>query len=616
MLLPRFVRKLLAVLRGSVAPPLIFLSVLLGFWLGLMPGWSGLHTALAVFVLVLNVHIGLFLLSMGAGKAAAFATAPLLYHTGVWMHAHMGGLLATLSATPIVGLTDFGRYALAGAMVIGPILGAIAGLFLAFSVLNFRRMMVKVDQKSEKFHKWYSQRWVRILDRLLIGRRTKDVQSMFVKAKYLRKAGVVLAVIVVGGFLGAARLMQNTTIRDYATRTLTQANKAEANLAELGINILGGNVHVADVQLTDPQNPEQNHLTIGTIGAHTNVRELLLGRLVMEKVEISEVRFNQARQSPGKVLEVPAQEEESFDPNTYKIDPNDLGKLDKYVKDARKLKEQLEKLRNWLPDGKEAGPQAEEPPHKYLDYLVARAATPPVPRILAKLLLADKTEIPSPLFGNSRVEMMNVSEAPAAAALPVVMQIQSYVTPALLRLVMDYSKGDTPEVSGTFEGFDLSTLQSEFSQDAGLEFQSGLAGGTFAGILTKDHVDLTIGVAIKNLKATGVGKGVLGLGAKETSRVMEVLNELKTTIRVVGPTTEPRLVFDTKGLTKEFQNALVAAGKQRLQQEIDTQLQKHLGDKLDGKLPADLQDKLKAPSKDLVEGLGGLLGGRRKQEEK
>jgi hypothetical protein len=84
----------------------------------------------------------------------------------------------------------------------------------------------------------------------------------------------------------------------------------------------------------------------------------------------------------------------------------------------------------------------------------------------------------------------------------------------------------------------------------------------------------------------------------------------------VGPTTSPRLVFDTKGLTKEFQNALVNAGKERLGQEIDKQLQQQLGGKLGDKVPTELKDKLPASGKDLVEGLGGLLGGKKKQEEK
>jgi hypothetical protein len=117
---------------------------------------------------------------------------------------------------------------------------------------------------------------------------------------------------------------------------------------------------------------------------------------------------------------------------------------------------------------------------------------------------------------------------------------------------------------------------------------------------------------VKDLKASGTGKGVLGLGAEETSRVMEVLKELKTTIRVVGPVTQPRLVFDTKGLTKEFQDALVAAGKQKLQEEVGKQIEKQLGDKV----PTELKDTLQGKSKDIVEGLGGLLGGKKKDDEK
>ncbi len=610
MLLPRFISKLLAVLRGNVAPPLIFLSVLLGFWVGMMPGWSGLHTALAVLVLVLNVHIGLFLLSLGAGKALSLAIAPVLYHVGIWVQGHLDGLLSALSSIPVIGITDFRRFALAGALVVGPLVGAIAGVALAIFVINFRRMMVKFDEKSEKFRTWYSKTWVRILDRILIGKRTKDVKSMFTKAKYVRKVGVVLAVLLVAGFLVAVHFIQDTAVKAHAADTLTNANKAEANLAELDINVLGGRVAVTGVQLTDPKNPMQNHTVVGKIEADASMYDLLLGKLVLDKVAITDVKFDQLRQAAGRVLEVITQEK-PFDPNTYKVDSNDLAKLDKYVKDAKKIKEQLEKLRNWLPDSNET-PVAKEPPHKYLDYLLARAATAPSPRMLAKQVLADKIEIPSALFGNSKVEMTNLSEAPTAAKLPVTMQIRSYATPALLKLVMDYSKGDTPQVSGTFEGFDLSKMQSGFSENAGLQFQKGLASGTFNGVLTKERVDVTLAVGIKDLKATAAGKGVLGLGAAETSRVMDILNELQTTIRIVGPVTEPRLVFDTKGLTKEFQDALVAAGKQRLQQEVDKQIQEQLGDKI----PTELQEKLKGSGKDIVEGLGSLLGGKKKQEEK
>jgi len=605
----------LAVLRGNVAPPLIFLTVMLGFWTGLMPGWSGLHTAIVVLVLVVNVHIGLFILSLGVAKALSLAAAPVLYHVGVWGQAHLSGVLSALSSIPVIGITDFSRYSLVGGLILGPIVGAVAGLLLAIVVTHFRRMMVKLDEKSEKFRIWYSKGWVRLLDRILIGKRTKDVKSMFAKAKYIRKVGVVLAVILVGGFFAAVHFLQDSAVKSYAASTLTNANKAETDLSELGIDVIGGKVSVSGIQMTDPANPMQNHTVVGKIEADTSMYDLLLGKLVMDKVEISDVKFDQLRQVAGRVIQKVA-EEKPFDANTYKVDANDLATLDKYVKDAKKIKEQLEKLKNWLPDSNGTTAKAEEPPHKYLDYLMAKAPVPPTYKMLAKEILADKMEIPSTLFGNSKVEMTNISDAPAAAAKPITMLIQSYVTPALMKVVMDYSKSDNPEVTGTFEGFDLAKLQSSFSDGAGLQFQSGLASGTFGGTLTKDQVDLKIDLGIKDLKASAVGKGVLGLGAEQTNQVMQVLNQLQTTIRVVGPTTSPRLVFDTKGLTKEFQNALVAAGKQRLGQEVDKQIQQQLGGKLGDKLPTEVKDKLQGSGKDIVEGLGGLLGGKKKQEEK
>jgi len=162
---------------------------------------------------------------------------------------------------------------------------------MAFSVINFRRMMTKVDEKSEKFRKYYSKLWVRLLDRILIGKRAKNVKAMFVKAKYVRKVGVVLALIVVGGFFAAAHFLQDSAIKDYATESLTRSNGAEVNLDSLGISVLGGNVAAAGLQVTDAEKPEQNQVVIEKIASDASIYDLLLGRLVMEKVEVSGVQF-------------------------------------------------------------------------------------------------------------------------------------------------------------------------------------------------------------------------------------------------------------------------------------------------------------------------------------
>jgi len=618
MIIPRFVRKMLAVFRGAVSPVFIFLSVTLGFWFGLIPGWSGIHTALVIVVLVLNIHTGLFLLSAGLGKTLCFAAAPVLYHIGVGVQSYLSPLLKLLASIPIVGITDFNRYSVAGALVVGPVIGIIVGLLMARSVIGFRRMLLKLEEGSEKFKKWYSNRWVRILDRLLIGRRTKDAKALFTaKTKVIRKAGAVLAVLVLVVFAIAAASLKNSTIKNYAVATMTRANGAEVNLDSLGLSVLTGAVSATGMQVTDPENPQNNQVSVQKVAADASVYNLLVGRLVMENVEISDVKFNQKRAAPGKLVETETEREPAvFDPCDFKIEVGDIQKLETYFESAKTVKAWLQRVRKWFPKSKDdkAAPPPKKVPQKYLDYLEASAVVPASPRIMAKRALLDNVEIPSKLFGNSQILLTNISDSAQTAKLPVTFKIKSYDTPASMSLTFDYAaKGEALPVSGAFEGFDLSKVQSSLSGNAGLAFESGIASGTLTGQVTNETIDLTISVAIQGMKAKPQGDGVLGLGSKTTSDVFDVLENLDTTMRVVGPVTEPRLVFDVKGLTENFKKALVEAGKQRLADEIDKRLGKELDKTLGDKVPSEIKDVLKKPE-GLIKGLGGLL--RRKEDEK
>jgi uncharacterized protein (TIGR03546 family) len=619
MILPKFIRKLLAVLRGGVSPPIIFLSVMVGFCFGLIPGWSGLHTVIVIAMLIFNIHTGLFLLSGALAKSLCFAAAPVLYHVGVWIQAHLSFVLGFLESIPLIGITDFNRYSVTGAIVLGPIIGAVAGLLMARSVIGFRRKLLKFEDGSDKFRKWYSNRWVRIMDRVLIGKRTKDAKSLFAaKTKYIRKAGIALAAIVIIGSVIVTYLIKDSTIKNYASLKMTQANGAEVNLESLNLSALAGSVSASGIQVTDPQKPQNNQVSIDKVAADASLYNLLLGKLVMEQVELSNIKFDQQRSTPGAIPESNTQEKPPiFDPNKFKLENIDFTKLDTYLKDAKALKEKLQKLSKWLPkaDDKKTATQPKQIPQKYLDYLKARAIVPASPRIMAKKAILDKVQIAWPIFGNSKVLLTNLSDSPKTAKLPITFEMTSYDTPASINVTIDYSSKDqVPKLSGTFNSFDMSKIQSGLSSNAGLMFESGLASGQFNGTATNESIDLTLDIAISNLKAKGQGKGVLGLGSDTTSQAFDALKELKTTIRIVGPVTEPRLVFDVKGLTEEFKKALVQAGKDRLANEIDSQLGKQIDEKLGDKVPDEIKDALKKPD-GLLKGLGGLLGGKKEEDK-
>ena len=224
---------------------------------------------------------------------------------------------------------------------------------------------------------------------------------------------------------------------------------------------------------------------------------------------------------------------------------------------------------------------------------------------MAKKITLNNVEISSPTLGNSNILLKNINDAPQAAKLPITLELKSIDTSAFITVTIDFaSKDGIPKLTGNFEGFDMKQIQSSLSDNAGLTFESGTASGQFSGTATSEALDLALDINLDNLQAKGKGKGILGLGANTTTEAFDALKELKTTIRIVGPPTDPRLVFDVKGLTEELKQALVKAGKNRLIKEIDDKLGDKLDEKLGDKVPDELKETLKKPT-ELIKGLFG-----------
>jgi uncharacterized protein (TIGR03546 family) len=246
MFLPSDLRKVLALLRGQVSPVLAALSVGLGFWFGLMPGFSGIHAVLIVLLVLLNIPIGAFIVAAGLGKTASLAIAPVLYHTGGFVQGHLGGLTDLLGKIPIIAITDFNRPALVGALVIGPILGVILGIAAGQVVLAFRRTWLRLEENSEKLRAWQGKKWVRVLDWIMLSASAKDAKTaLAAKTVYIRKGGVVLAILLLVIFGVMSLFFRNEVVRTKGARLLTQANGATVDIDKVELSPASGKVAIA-----------------------------------------------------------------------------------------------------------------------------------------------------------------------------------------------------------------------------------------------------------------------------------------------------------------------------------------------------------------------------------
>ncbi|MBW8015552.1 MAG: hypothetical protein FVQ82_05135 [Planctomycetes bacterium] len=617
MLLPRPLKKMIAVFRGGLSPQIITLSIALGFTFGLIPGWSGVHTFIVLVFVLMNVHTGLFLLSAGLGKSLCLAAAPVLYHLGGGVQDYLQWVLIFLGNIPIIGLTDFSRYAVCGALIAGPVIGVIAGLLFAKLVLKFRSAWVKLEEGSEAYQKWNSKKWVRIIDRILVGKKTKDVRAVIEsKSPMFRKAGLVLVGIPLLLMLGVGLFGQGSMLGNYAAETLEKVNGAEVNIASLGISPLSGSLTVSDVQVTDPAKPKLNQIAIEKFAADVGVFNLLRGKVVIEDVTVKNLTFNTPREKAGEVFksEKSAEETEKFDPSSVDIDAADIAKMQKYFKNAQKLKETLAKIRRFLPSGKKDAGEKNTVPESYLGYLKAKAPVASVAKFIVKNISLEKVALPSEQFGLSNIKITNLSDAPLAFGKPVGIEVTSVDSDKALDMEIDFEPDGTGKITGTFANFDLAIFQSQMSDDNGMLFDKGTANGKFGGTISKDFIDITIDLNLKDLQAKSSGKGLFGLDAKMTSQVFGVMDNLQTQLRIVGPMTGLSVAFDVKGLGEQFKGALADAGMKLAEDEGKKLIKKVLDDEdLGGKIPKEIKDIIGDP-KDIIDGIGGLFDRKKKKK--
>ncbi len=607
MILPGSLRKWLAVFRGDVAPALILLSVLFGFWFGLMPGFYGLHVGLIALALVINVNLGMFLIFAALGKSLCFAAAPLLYHSGVWVHENAPGFVGAVASVPILGISDFSRYALLGGLLLGPVLGLILGAALALLVHGYRRAWLNLENQSEALRRWQSKTWVRWLDRILVGR-SRAVKAVLEKrASFVRLPGVILAAVVLIAFSATAYYMRNTVLTDYAERSLTVANGAEVNLDRFAVLPLSGRLNASELRATDPEKPANNRISIKEVSADVSLWSLLLGRVELDEVVLSDVRFDTRREAPGNVMKRPELPKlPAFDPTAFSVSEFDVARLETYMGQAKQVREWTEKLREWLPWREaDSGPTV---PEHYFAYLTARAPGSGAPRFVVRRLVLEPVTPPIEAFGESAVVCQNLSDAPRSLFKPIIIGIESRQGAGSCEVVCRFEDDDAVDVTASFDQIDLRRFQKQLNPKNPVVLNGGTASATVSGRITRETIDLALRVKTKDLAASTAG-GLFGLDPQISGEAMKLLRNLETTLRIVGPLAEPRLVFDSNAMRANMREALAQAGKDELLRRMD-QL---VGDKLGG---AGLSDQgLKIAPGEIGKGVSNLLGGKKKKNE-
>ncbi|OFC70716.1 TIGR03545 family protein [Alteromonas confluentis] len=113
---------------------------------------------------------------------------------------------------------------------------------------------------------------------------------------------VVLLLVAVGYWLFA-----NTIIKSILEDQLSQSYGAEVNIGSFNHSLFPTTVTIEDIQLTNPTAPMRNQVVVGKAFGDVALMPLLSKEVIVNKLQVLDVEFDQPRSSEGKVLRQPTQ---------------------------------------------------------------------------------------------------------------------------------------------------------------------------------------------------------------------------------------------------------------------------------------------------------------------
>jgi uncharacterized protein (TIGR03546 family) len=591
--------------RGQATPAQIMMGALLGALLGFAPGFSaapGLCIALGALVLLLNVSLPFVLLVFAPCKLLGLLALPVSFHIGrVLVDGPLQGLFRWLINTPVLALFGFERYATSGGLLLGLLVGGLAGWLCNRAVARMRATLAGIDVTSETYNKLAGKPLVRLLGWALLGTRDLRWSKETRSAKPVRMAGLVVVVLLFGLAAALHAALTGPLLTRAVRSGLEAANGATVDLQRAELDIPAGRLTIEGLAMADPEALDHDVFRAGRIQCDVDTADLLRRRIALDAVVVSEASQGALRTTPGQRT--------TSAPEPPPADTSGGGRtLDDWVRDAKAWKERLAQVRRWLdalssePEAKPtakgepaapAGPTLEE----RLEAQAARDGWASVtaehliegaPTFLVRKLTIEgltSASLPNEVLD---VNGVNLSSQPALVAEPASLHVLARSGLLEARVGLGGAGASTEKGALLFHLKDWPV--DSFASSLGKAGEPPLAGGTLDLLLDGGWAGGQVGQLDLPLKVT-LKDSTLHIGGHK-----QKVSKFKLELGLKGPLDNPAITLDDDGLAQ----ALKDAGAAELSKKVDEQ-------------KAKAEDKVKEAINDK---LGGLLGGQDEPKKK
>ncbi|MFH1549616.1 MAG: DUF2062 domain-containing protein, partial [Planctomycetota bacterium] len=558
----KYLRKLIAILRGGSTSVEISLAITLGVVLGMLPGFSLLTIALFLLALLLNIPFRLFILTFILGSLISMPLTYVTFATGAFLLT-IGPIESAARAlvnAPVTAWMDFDRYCTLGGILVGVVIGLLLSAFAVIFVRSFRRKIASLEAHSEKFVRFERNIVVRILVWLLLGRGRKkgmtysDVLTQ--RTRPLRKSAlavgmVFLVLALIGNYLFAGHLAKSGLVWG-----MESVNGATVDVEAVDIDFFEGHCDINEMQVCDPDHLDRNLVSVGKVTFDFNIADLLSKRLVIDEIAVIDAETDTPREEKGRRIfdEEPIPEEKP------------PGSIWDYLEEARKWKERIERVyRLYERIRPKDKTEPDEDELKRIGYKNMRASylVEEKPSLQIKKITVGGIGIE---IGGTKskcdIEVTDLSTNPKLALINPNFTFSSQDKKFGASITFSLIDTASPHIlSLTAKDLNLEDIQRVLSKDNNVRFASGRADLSVTdGKLSLDALDIPLSVKLRDVNATGGDEKLLGLNPEVASALIKFLKEIDTTLLIKGKPYAPYVDFDTKGLL----DSIIKAGKAEL----------------------------------------------------
>lgn len=599
-------KKIAKILRGSATPAQIMMGCVLGAVLGFMPGFGqspGLIIVLVLSLIVLNANLTLAVLVTVAAKIVSLLLVSVSFGVGrILLDGPTQGLFKLAINMPVLALFGLEYYVTTGGLLLGVVLGIVTGFGMIKTVRLFRTKMAGLEENSERYRKWMTKRWVKLLVFVFVGRGSKEsyTATLEVRGKVIRPAGVVFCALVVVLLLMVQTLLSGPLITSVLRQGLELANGATVDLEEADLDLAAGRMTLTGLAMADPNALDTDLFRAATIEADVSATSLLRKQLKLDRVVIRDASSGEKRSVAGRLVGHQATSGNNVE--TRKGEKT----LDDYLLDSSQWQHRLTQIRRWIetlsgPVKQSETSAAPEDGASFQDRLerdveqlgyrrvAANHLIDGAPRFTVVELLAEMVRTNALNGETLDIRASNVSTHPYLLPEPPSVSIESSGKTLRLRLELGEvcASGGKNSVDFVYRGLAVEGVAKNLAGGGSPPIDGGTIDLALQGSIQTRHgvyLDLPLQVTLHNT--------TMSVGGKQAP-----VNQFTISLGLRGPIDNLRIRIDGA----KFSEALVAAGAGALASALEGQKAKLL----DGVLSdVDLSTGLSGIDLDKV--LGGI----------